>query len=72
MLQAKGSGVDNADLAGLEWRKSSACFESNCVAVAACRGIVMIRDTGEAGNKVLTFSYRDWCTFIARVHDDVR
>jgi hypothetical protein len=64
--------VDNADLAGLEWRKSSACFESNCVEVATHQGIVLIRDTSEAGNKVLAFSDRDWCTFIARVHDDVR
>jgi hypothetical protein len=64
--------VDDADLSELAWRKSSTCFESNCVQVAVRKRVVMVRDTSEAGNKILTFSSRDWCTFLARVHDDVR
>lgn len=59
------------DLSTLAWRKSSACFESNCVEVAAGKGLVMVRDTRDSGSVTLTFSYRDWHTFLRRVRDNV-
>jgi Domain of unknown function (DUF397) len=55
------------DLSVLTWRKSSACYESGCVEVAACAGVVMVRDTGDADKRTLAFSCRDWNVFLMRV-----
>lgn len=59
------------DLSTLMWRKSSACFESNCVEVATAEDLVMVRDARRSGSVVLTFSYRDWVIFLRRVRDNV-
>jgi hypothetical protein len=55
----------------LRWRKSSASFEGNCVAVAAHEGLVMIRDTNDSGNLTLTFLRPDWDAFLALIRHNV-
>jgi hypothetical protein len=57
----------DVDLSVLAWRKSSACFESGCVEVAAFGGTVLVRGSGDIGNVTLTFSCRDWDVFLRRL-----
>ena len=67
---AGGARVTEVDLSMLMWRKSSACFESNCVEVAAVKGLVMVRDTRDSGSIILTFSSRGWAIFLRRMQDN--
>jgi hypothetical protein len=61
----------DVDLSVLAWRKSSACFESGCVEVAAFGGRVLVRGTGDMRNATLTFSCRDWDVFLRRLRHNV-
>jgi hypothetical protein len=56
----------DVDLAVLTWRKSRACEESNCVEAATARGLVLVRDSGNAESVTLTFPSRDWAAFVSR------
>ena len=60
------------DLAGLEWRESSACWDSQCVTVAALGGRVLVRDTSDAGKTTLAINQRDWAVFMARIRDSIK
>jgi hypothetical protein len=59
--------VADIDLSVLKWRKSSTCYESGCVEVAACSGAVVVRDSRDARKLVLSFSCSDWDMFLRRV-----
>lgn len=59
------------DLSVLAWRKSSASFESDCVEVAACLGLVIVRDTRGTAGIALSFPGRDWDIFLRQVRDNV-
>lgn len=58
------------DLSALVWRKSSTSEETNCVEVAAACGLVMIRDSKNAGGGALVCSSRDWTAFVDRVRSN--
>ena len=60
------------DLASLGWRKSSACWDSQCVVVAAHAGRVLVRDTSDAGKTTLAINYRDWAVFAARIRGSMK
>lgn len=59
------------DLSALAWRKSSASFATDCVAVAACEGLVMVRDTQVITAATLAFPRKDWNIFLRRVQGNV-
>lgn len=63
--------VTDVDLSRLVWRKSSASFNSSCVEVAACGGVVMVRDTQDVGNTTLAYPCRDWRMFLMHVRSNV-
>ena len=63
--------VRDDDPLGLAWRKSSACYDSHCVVVAAHTGQILIRDTRGAESTTLTISCDDWAGFVARIRDNV-
>jgi Domain of unknown function (DUF397) len=64
--------VRDDDLAGLGWRESSACWDSQCVTVAALGGRVLVRDTSDAGKTTLAINQRDWAVFMARIRDSIK
>jgi Domain of unknown function (DUF397) len=47
------------------WRKSSACYPSDCVEVASIDGHILIRDSADkAGRHVLFFRSHQWSVFV--------
>ena len=60
------------DLGSLAWRKSSACWDAQCVVVAADAGRVLIRDSSDAEEKTLTINNRDWAVFMALIRDSMK
>jgi hypothetical protein len=46
-----------------EWRRSSDCFSSECVEVAARQGHVLIRDSSDSVGPVLRFTIGQWRHF---------
>jgi len=64
--------VRDDDPAGLRWRKSSVCWDSQCVTVAALGGRVLVRDTSDAGKTTLAINQRDWAVFMARIRDSMK
>ena len=59
------------DLSVLAWRKSSASWDSDCAEVAACAGLVMIRDTRDRARVTLAFPRRDWDKFLRQMRGNV-
>jgi hypothetical protein len=64
--------VRDDDLASPGWRKSSACWDSQCVIVAAQTGRVLVRDTSDAGKTTLAINHRDWTVLMARIRDSMK
>lgn len=60
------------DLASLGWRKSSACWDSQCVTVAVQASRVLVRDTSDAGKTTLAINQRDWAVLMARIRDSMK
>lgn len=71
-LQQRETTVRNEDLATLRWRKSSACWDSQCVIVAAHAGRVLVRDTSDANKTTLVINHRDWTVFAALIRDSMK
>ena len=69
---AKEATVRDEDQGGLAWRKSSACWDAQCVVVAADAGRVLIRDSSDAEEKTLTINNRDWTDFMAQIRDSMK
>jgi hypothetical protein len=46
-----------------EWRRSSYCFPSECVEVAANHGHALIRDSSDVVGPVLSFTVDQWRRF---------
>jgi Domain of unknown function (DUF397) len=63
--------VSDDDQANLAWRKSSACWDANCVEVAANTGNVLIRSTRDAENTTLIITPQGWAIFIAQMRDNM-
>jgi hypothetical protein len=55
-----------AEDASQQWRKSSACFNTECVEVAARREHVLIRDSADKKGPVLEFSIEQWRDFASK------
>jgi Domain of unknown function (DUF397) len=56
----------HALMENLNWRKSRASYNGNCVEVAARDGMVYVRDTKAGGTgAVLTFDAQEWTNFLA-------
>lgn len=72
LLQQRETTVRDDDLVSLGWRKSSACWESQCVTVAAHAGRVLVRDTTDAGKTTLAINHGDWAVFMARIRDSMK
>jgi hypothetical protein len=68
---AKEATVRDEDLGSLAWRKSSACWEAQCVVVAADADQVLIRDSSDAKEKTLAINNRDWADFMAQIRDSM-
>jgi hypothetical protein len=51
----------------LVWHKSSTCFPSECVEVAACGGMILIRDSADTAGTILGVSHHEWRIFVNRV-----
>lgn len=60
------------DLGSLAWRKSSACWDAQCVMVATDAGRVLIRDSSDAEEKTLAINNRDWADFMAQIRDSMK
>jgi hypothetical protein len=58
------------DLSAITWRKSSASFDSGCVAVATYAGSVVIHDTKDPRKVILRISNRDWNTFLTLIRNN--
>jgi hypothetical protein len=69
---AKGATVRDYDLVSLSWRESSACWESQCVTVAAHAGRVLVRDTSDASKTTISINRRDWAVFVTRIRDSMK
>ncbi len=52
-----------AEGASPQWRKSSVCYNTECVEVAARGGHVLIRDSADGKGPVLEFSIEEWRGF---------
>jgi hypothetical protein len=63
--------VADIDHLALSWRKSSASEDTDCVVVAVKRGLVMVRDSKDAGEAILALSGGDWATFMLRVRGNM-
>jgi hypothetical protein len=72
LLQQRETTVRDDDLASLGWRKSSACWDSQCVTVAAQAGRVLVRDTSDAGKTTLAINHRNWAVFMAQIRDSMK
>jgi hypothetical protein len=46
-----------------EWRRSSDCYSSDCIEVAAHEGQVLIRDSSDTVGPVLSFTFDQWRCF---------
>jgi hypothetical protein len=57
--------MTKATEAGLPWRRSSACADTNCVEVAGAGEYLYLRD-GKQPESVLRFSRADWEAFVTR------
>jgi uncharacterized protein DUF397 len=57
------------DMSGAVWRKSSysGANGGNCVEVGSRDSRVLVRDTKDRTESVLTFSAASWCRFAAQV-----
>jgi hypothetical protein len=71
-LQQRETTVRDDDPAALGWRESSACWDSQCVTVAAFGGRVLVRDTSDADKTTLAINQRDWAVFMARIRDSMK
>lgn len=61
----------DADLASLDWRKSSYSATNGCVEVAhAALDAILVRDSKARNVGHLTFTRAEWRTFIVRVRAD--
>ena len=49
------------------WRKSSASGTGNCVEVASAGQSILVRDTKNRADGVLTFTATEWQAFVAGV-----
>jgi predicted secreted Zn-dependent protease len=58
-----------ADLASVEWRKSTRCRDGNCVEVALLEHQVAVRDSKDKRGPMLVFSSVEWQTFLAGVRN---
>lgn len=54
-----------ADTECLQWRKSSHCDANTCLEVAHANDGVMIRDGKDPDGPWLTFTSRQWTSFLA-------
>jgi Domain of unknown function (DUF397) len=61
--------MTDIDPSALEWRKSRASEETNCVEVAVAGGEVVVRDSRAISDVTLAFSARDWVLFLDRVRE---
>jgi hypothetical protein len=59
------------DLSAISWRKSSASFDSGCVAVATHAGSVVVQDTKDPRKVILRISNRDWNTFLTLIRNNM-
>jgi Domain of unknown function (DUF397) len=64
--------VRDEDLDVLAWRRSAACWDAQCVVVAAQPGRVLVRDSGDAEITTLAINTRDWADFMARIRDSMK
>jgi hypothetical protein len=69
---AKEATVRDEHLGILAWRKASACWETQCVVVAADAGRVLIRDSSDAKENTLAINNRDWADFMAQIRDSIK
>lgn len=53
-----------------EWRRSSYCFPSECVEVAAHQGHALIRDSSESFGPVLRFTVDQWRSFARELNQN--
>jgi hypothetical protein len=51
----------------LVWHRSSACLPSECIEVAACENMILIRDSTDTAGTVLRISHHEWRIFINRI-----
>jgi Domain of unknown function (DUF397) len=64
--------VRNETLNGLAWRKSSACWDSQCVTIASHDGRVLVRDSGDADKTIIAINRRDWAAFVVHIRDTMK
>lgn len=57
------------DQANLTWRRSTACWNNNCVVVAARDGQVLVRDTSDSAEITLVINTPGWTAFAAQIRD---
>jgi len=73
LSQAERSVTVSEDrLEELVWRKSSACYPSECVEVAVRGNWILIRDSSDSAGVLLRFSCQGWQMFVIgiRFHAD--
>jgi hypothetical protein len=56
----------------LVWHKSSACFPSECVEVATCGNMILVRDSADTAGPVLRIPRREWQMFVNRIATSCR
>ncbi|MGD0561334.1 MAG: DUF397 domain-containing protein [Streptosporangiaceae bacterium] len=54
----------DGDSSTLVWRKGSACVPSECVEVASCGPVVVIRDSSDQAGPMLRFPRAVWRQFL--------
>lgn len=64
-LVSREPEVGKDDFGLPNWRKSSACDDTNCVEVAMTSIEVFVRDSADVSHKVLTVSLPVWETFVS-------
>nr|WP_229807449.1 DUF397 domain-containing protein [Actinoplanes lobatus] len=70
VIEVKGMQVDEAELAGASWRKSSRSGAAgHCVEVAAVRQAIAVRDSKNPDREPLIFTTAEWDAFVGGAKD---
>jgi hypothetical protein len=64
--------VRDQDQADLAWRSSSSCWNSQCVAVGTQNGRILVKDTSDAHETILSINQRDWADFVTRIRHSMK
>jgi hypothetical protein len=54
-----------ADTGRLDWQKSTYCDSASCMEVACCDERVILRDGKDPDGPRLSFTTREWASFVA-------